>query len=305
MNSELNRKHHGLLLAAVLAAVLSLGAISPPAEASGRPDRDLISPRSDKSPVVAQRVLPPRARHERARVCGRTGYWRPGRWEWRGRKWRWWAGRCMPRPKAFHRPGCAWVPGHWKRRADGRVVWKAGRFRCGAAPIAPVVGPRILPPKLRHERPRRCGRLAYWLPGRWQWKHGRWNWRPGKCTSRPAAYHRPNCTWVPGHWARRAGGQVVWTAGRFRCGPAPAVVVADPTVMPPKPRYERPGRCGRASYWLPGRWQWRHGRWNWNPGHCKARPARYGRAGCRWVPGHWKRGPGRRVKWTGGQWRCR
>ena len=290
----------GLFLAVVFTALLSLGAFASSAQASGRTDRDLISSHSSKGPLVAQRRMPPKRRFERARKCGRSGYWRPGRWQWRGGRYRWWGGRCMPRPKTWRR-GCTWVRGHWAKRGR-RMVWNPGRFRCGAVAPGPVaVGPRVMPPKRRFERMRKCGRSGYWRPGRWEWRAGRYRWWAGRCMPRPRTWRR-GCTWVRGHWEKRFG-RLVWQAGRFRCGGvAPTPVVVGPRVLPPKHRYERPRRCGRAAYWRPGRWEWRGGRYRWWGGRCMPRPGTW-RRGCTWVRGRWQR-RGRGLVWIAGRFRC-
>ena len=78
--------------------------------------------------VSVPTVAPPAPPRVRVRRCPRHHYWRPGRYQWRGR-WVWMAGRCVPRPRAYRRATCIWVRGHWVRRGRG-WHWAPGRWRC-------------------------------------------------------------------------------------------------------------------------------------------------------------------------------
>lgn len=69
---------------------------------------------------------PPPPREERVEI--RPGHvWIRGRWEMRGARWRWRAGR-FERERA----GQVWIGGHWQRRGE-RYHWVEGRWRATRA----------------------------------------------------------------------------------------------------------------------------------------------------------------------------
>ena len=98
-----------LILAAGVAAVLSLGALAVPTMAQAQPGYSV-------------QVAPPPPRVERIRAPRRGQVWVPGHWEWRGHRHTWVRGNWVQQ-----RPGYAYRQPEW-REQGGRWEFNRGRW---------------------------------------------------------------------------------------------------------------------------------------------------------------------------------
>ncbi len=193
-----------------------------------------VRPRRPVVTVTVPRIAPPAPPKITVKACPPTHYWKPGRYEWRGR-WIWVAGHCVMRPIKYRRPTCTWMRGRWTRTPRG-WKWNAGHWQCQGATVQPSGGPvvtvtlpKIAPPRPPRVRVRRCRRSHYWKPGRYEW-HGRWVWIKGQCIRRPPTFRKPACRWAPGRWTRTPRGWK-WNAGHWMCHGRRVVVKSCPRGM--------------------------------------------------------------------------
>jgi hypothetical protein len=78
--------------------------------------------------------------------------------------------------------------------------------KSGSTVSTVVIAPNPPPPPRAEAPPPPPGPAVVWVGGRWSWEPGARNyvWIPGKYLEPPRAH----AAWVPGHWAKRAGGWV-------------------------------------------------------------------------------------------------